>query len=216
MENTEQCLTCAVDIHNLGKALGIEGGHKVCTNEIFDEFLAKDGHKVFSNEFCDELGEEGETNVDEEYIPSNSAGSLKDLVTGCLFVNAAGFMWYLGDNLCSQVTWHVDDPDKPSEDLGDLGQNPKLKKKKNLKRKRGESGLPFAMPLQDKAFGSVVQSTPLPLAIQTYDTACMWLHGSAKYSGILAPFRSQVTYPNKPTTSDLDTMCDLVFQSFLY
>ena len=91
-DNSEQCLTHTVNVHNLGKALGIKTDHKIGANEIFDEFLAKDGHKVFIEELCDESMEEGDTNVKQEYIPTNSTASMKDLVTGCLFVNAAGFM----------------------------------------------------------------------------------------------------------------------------
>ena len=58
--------------------------------------------------------------------------------------------------------WHVEEQEKLLEDLAD---NAKLKTKKNLKRKRGGSGLPFARPLPDRALGSVVQLMPLPLAI---------------------------------------------------
>jgi hypothetical protein len=100
-DNSEHCLTCTVDILNLGKALGIYTDHQVGADKIFDEFLAKDGHMVFIKELCDESMEDGNTNVEQEYIPPISSASMEDLVTVCLFINAAGFMQYLGDNLCS-------------------------------------------------------------------------------------------------------------------
>jgi hypothetical protein len=139
----------------------------ICTNEIFDEFLAKDGHMVFIEELCDESMGEGNTNVEQEYILTNSTASMKDLVTRCLFVNAAGFMQYLGDNLVAKSCGMWKSQEKLSEDL--LG-NAKLKMKHCLKRKRVVSELPFARPLPDRALGSVVQLMLLPLAIQAYDT----------------------------------------------
>jgi hypothetical protein len=62
-DNSEQCLTHAVNVHNLGKALDIYTDHQIGTDKIFDEFLAKDGHMVFIKELCDESMEDGDTNV---------------------------------------------------------------------------------------------------------------------------------------------------------
>jgi hypothetical protein len=102
--NKEKFLTLSVDVRNISKALGIKENHQLGADETFENFLACDGHKIFLNDCSTETFNDKDANLDVAVIPPNSAASMKDLVTGCLFLNAAGFMWYLGDSLCTEVT----------------------------------------------------------------------------------------------------------------